>query len=72
VDPSARVDASATVDPLAWIGRARASSARARAIGPRVQLGADVVVDPGVRLRDVIAWDGVRVAADAEHVVLAG
>ncbi len=71
VDPSAVIDAAATVDPLAWIGP-RARIGAGAVIGPRVQLGAGVVVDPGVRLRDVIAWDDVRVTADAEHVVLTG
>jgi NDP-sugar pyrophosphorylase family protein len=39
-------------------------------VGPRVQLGAGVIVDAGVRLRDVVAWEGVHVRADAEHAVL--
>ena len=40
-------------------------------IGPRVQLGADVVVEPGRRLRDAIVWDGVTVTRDLEGEVLA-
>jgi mannose-1-phosphate guanylyltransferase len=69
VDPSAVIDASARIDPAAWIGPGARVGAGA-AVGPRVQLGAGAVVEAGVRLRDVIVWDGARVAADAEHAVI--
>ncbi len=70
VDPSARVDETATVDAMAWVGPGARIGAGA-AIGPRVQLGAGVVVEPGLRLRDAIVWDGVRVTRDLEREVLA-
>jgi hypothetical protein len=35
-----------------------------------VQLGADVTVEPGLRLRDAIVWDGVAVTRDLEREVL--
>lgn len=71
VDPTARVDASATIDPLCWIGP-RAQVGAGAHIGPRVQLGADVVVAPGLRLRDAIVWDGAIVTRDLEHEVWIG
>ncbi len=70
VDPSATIDPSAIVDPMTWIGPRVHVGAGAN-IGPRVQLGADVVVEPGRRLRDAIVWDGVTVTRDLEGEVLA-
>lgn len=69
VAASARVGEGAQVDPAVWIGEGVEIGAGAQ-IGARVQLGDGAVVAPGVRLRDVIVWDGVRVGADAEHAVL--
>lgn len=67
---SARIGAGARVDPRTWIGEDAEIGAGAE-IGPRVQIGAGAVVAPGVRLRDAVVWDGVRVEADAAGVVLA-
>lgn len=69
VDPSAQIDAAASVDAMAWIGPGARVGAGA-VIGPRVQVGAGAIVDAGVRLQDAIVWDGVRVSQDAQRVVL--
>lgn len=69
VDPTAVIDPTARVDPAVWVGPGVRVGAGAE-VGPRVQLGAGVIVDAGVRLRDVVAWEGVHVRADAEHAVL--
>lgn len=66
---SARICAGANVDSAAWIGEGVEIGAGAQ-IGPRCQIGDGAVIAPGVRLRDTIVWDGVRVTADAEHAVL--
>jgi NDP-sugar pyrophosphorylase family protein len=71
VAASARVGAGATIDPAAWVGEDVEIGAGA-VIGPRVQLGDRARVAPGVRLRDAIVWDDVRVDADAERAVLTG
>lgn len=66
---SARIEAGAQIDPSSWIGE-RAVIGAGAVIGPRVQVGDDAVIAPGVRLQDAIVWDGVRVEADAQRVVL--
>lgn len=66
---SAKIGAGAQVDAGAWIGEGAEIGAGAL-IGPRCQIGDRAVIAPGVRLRDVIVWDDVRVAGDAEYAVL--
>lgn len=68
IDPSATIDPSAKIVGPVWIGRDVHISPHA-VVGPHVELGDRVEVAEGVRLRDVIAWPGVRVPRSAEHAI---
>ena len=71
VDPTAKIHPTAKIRPPVFIGR-RVEVGAGAEIGPYVELDDDVIVDAGVRLRDVIAWPGAHVRNSAERAVAAG
>jgi mannose-1-phosphate guanylyltransferase len=71
VDPTARIDATATLRPPVRIGAGAVVEARA-VVGPEVALGAGSQVAAGAHLERTVVWENARAEGDLHAAVVTG